>query len=459
LRYAAAQSAGFDFYIGPAGSDSNPGTLDQPWSINALNTKWASYAGKRVGLLNGNYNLRRLGVTYIDNWSSSMLLVAAGSSASRTVIQSVEPQGAVIDADYQNQPSPYRKNGVIGCSNGGYVTIDGLKIVNAGYRAIQISNGTGYIVQNCHILNQLYAAPAIGASENSAAIELLTGTTSALIRNNRIEGCGAPADANRHAAIQAFDSTNTTVEFNTIIGGSSGQNGVHFKNTGNRGITIRYNYIDMRYCSGGSVAIRVNDVGTTPCEIHNNIFVALEPVVWEGPIVQRTTLRNNTIVGVTGFGAAGVTINSASGAGELNFFNNIVSRTAIGWRGDANFPSSGRGTIDFNFYDNTPTVVFSLAPSASGGSFTGLPAWRSATTHDASSLGEADPGFAAAGSEALRYQLASGSVCRNAGRVGGTRDGSVIDIGAWGGATIVGSSFDSQGPDVAPRPPSSVVAE
>src|SRR5881394_1643565 len=59
IRSASAQTS-FDYYIGPNGSDSNPGTLSQPWALSALNTKRSTYAGKVVGLLDGTYAIQTL---------------------------------------------------------------------------------------------------------------------------------------------------------------------------------------------------------------------------------------------------------------------------------------------------------------------------------------------------------------------------------------------------------------
>src|ERR1700722_14786747 len=60
IRTARAQTTSYNFYISPTGSDSNPGTLTSPWSINAINTKQSTYAGKSVGVLPGTYNIYAL---------------------------------------------------------------------------------------------------------------------------------------------------------------------------------------------------------------------------------------------------------------------------------------------------------------------------------------------------------------------------------------------------------------
>src|SRR5580700_10727712 len=57
---AQASTSTFDYYISPSGSDSNAGTQGSPWSITAINTKQATYAGKRVGLMDGTYTVYSL---------------------------------------------------------------------------------------------------------------------------------------------------------------------------------------------------------------------------------------------------------------------------------------------------------------------------------------------------------------------------------------------------------------
>lgn len=95
-RWAQAQSATFDYYISPTGSDSNPGTQASPWSITAINTKQSVYAGKRVGLLDGTYNVYSL--CQAGAWNLAALVVNGGTTGSPTVIAAVNPQKAILDA-------------------------------------------------------------------------------------------------------------------------------------------------------------------------------------------------------------------------------------------------------------------------------------------------------------------------------------------------------------------------
>jgi hypothetical protein len=113
-RSARAQSAinTFDFYIATDGNDANPGTQAQPWAISSLCmnpvnsynvANNAAIAGKTVGLLDGTYDVGPyclLATTAAfpgDPGFCPGLSLPMGSSGSPTVIQSVNPRGAIID--------------------------------------------------------------------------------------------------------------------------------------------------------------------------------------------------------------------------------------------------------------------------------------------------------------------------------------------------------------------------
>src|SRR5579862_9370530 len=76
-RWAAAQSASFDYYISPSGSDSNPGTQSQPWAITSLRSgspNRSKMAGHRVGVLPGTYNvIAAVGGSTSNDFSSPVL--------------------------------------------------------------------------------------------------------------------------------------------------------------------------------------------------------------------------------------------------------------------------------------------------------------------------------------------------------------------------------------------------
>ena len=169
-RQAHAQTASFDYYIGPNGSDSNPGTQASPWAITAINSKRSMYAGKSVGLLDGVYNINA--ITNAEGyWSHPGLQVASGTAGSPTVIAAVNPRQAILDGADSSGNIPTTESPAIGQGYGGasgtsngYVTIDGLVVRNMYGSGIQfwysgtqsltyVARITGVIVKNCEVYN------------------------------------------------------------------------------------------------------------------------------------------------------------------------------------------------------------------------------------------------------------------------------------------------------------------
>jgi hypothetical protein len=95
----------FDFFISTTGSDSNPGTLVSPWAITSINTKQATYTGKRVGVLAGVYNVNSLmGSGNAGSLNLVALAVNGGTVSNQTYIGSSNASGvytprvSVLDA-------------------------------------------------------------------------------------------------------------------------------------------------------------------------------------------------------------------------------------------------------------------------------------------------------------------------------------------------------------------------
>lgn len=448
-RKADAQAAEYDFYIGPQGRDENAGTQSQPWAISALNSKRSIYAGRKVGLLDGTYDLRSVYPTYPAAFDSAILTVASGTSAAPTLVSSVNPLGAVLDGGFVSvTQSPYPESSVIGCLSGGNVVIRGLKIVNAGYRAIMVARGAGYQILDCYVLNQVYRDPAGPKGANSCGISLLTGITGALVSNCRVEGSGAPSDNNRHACIQAFDTVDSVIEFCSLIGSPTGQNGIHFKNTGNKRNTVRNCYIDMSATQTARVgALWHGNTGTDGIErFHNNVIKAGVIFDSEG-FANRLSVFNNTAVAIPDFSNVGWALRNG---GVVDFYNNITYRSSSSYLGDVHLTSTSKlGVMDYNCYaDSSPETLFS---TQAGQNFKGIASFYAATGKDnpATSPVVNEPGFVSSGVEAAYYRLSSGSACKGSGRANGVSSGSPVDIGAWGATNFVGCSFGSQG--VVPR--------
>lgn len=441
--FANAQTVSFDYYIGPSGSDSNPGTQSQPWAITALNTKRTTYAGKRVGLLDGTYDLVAILGQPTADFSTNQLVVAGGSASSPTVVGAVNSLMAIIDG---NRPActSGAECGIIG-PGGSYVTFDGLKIVRANYRAMVNYSGGGnnIIVQNCHFYDQVFEV-GTGGGKNSATI-FMQGKSNCVIRNSRIEIGGAPIDSNRHAFIQFYDSTDCVVEYCTIIGSSSppSGNGVHFKNGSNHRMTVRYCYIDRSASSANGtskdcIQWSCESAGTDGSETcHHNVLINSNgSCLYSSGANNAWQIYNNTLIGNPTYAEAGLDRLDAGNPTSVNIYNNVFSRGSTGYRGDITIGSIAvLGTMDHNLYDSNPAPKISIY---NGSTYSSLSSWQSASGKDLTSIASSLSFFLGTGVEAARYQLSSSvlsAVISN-----------LTQLGAWGsGATQVGCSFTGTG--------------
>jgi Right handed beta helix region len=466
-RVASAQDASpasFDFYISPTGSDSNPGTLDQPWAITAINTRRGDYAGKRVGLLDGTYNVHAL-CQAAPSWSSTALAVNGGSgSTSPTIIAAVNARQAILTgADPSTGAYPTVEAGIIGqgflqVANKGNVILDGLYITrgrNAGVlfypmQGLNPEGGvTGIVVRNCEVYD-------IGGVENNnpGAIKLHF-VTGALISNNKIHSV-QPSLGQDAAGIFSFNSRSNVYEYNTIYDCNSG---IYDKNSHTGNHTHRYNYLEiagtypaqaMTDCSGGDAG----DVIT----VHNNVFVA--PGTWNGsdpvlPSKQSLVFYNNTCYcrsaeGGIFYPAGGSQISPPA---MVTFYNNIIYSPAptTGYAGAVRFCSGALALSNYNLYriGSASSAIFGLSPVSAPRAIPTLytlSAWQKATGLDGNSVTSdyaLSSLFVAANSlDPISYALQPSATGRNLGRVGGTASGAPTDVGAWGGgATRIGCDF------------------
>jgi hypothetical protein len=468
-RTARAQGAslGFDFYISPTGSDSNPGTLERPWTITAINSRRGDYAGKRVGLLDGTYNVHALCQAAPNSGYGTALAVNGGPrAATPTSIGAVNARQAILTgADPATGAYPTNPVAIIGqgfnqVANNGNVILDGLYITRSFGAGIGFylsgspsseGGSSGVVIRNCEIFD-------IGGIENNnpggIRLRFCTGT---LVSNNKIHSV-QPGRGQDAAGIMTFNSHSNIYEYNTIYDCNSG---IYDKNDHNGNHTYRYNYIEiagtypsqvLTDCSGGDPG----DVVT----VHNNIFVG--PGIWNGngvvmPSKQSMIFHNNTCYCRSGEGgvlylAAGSLVAPPA---MVSFYNNIIYGAQVaGWAGAIRFCSGTIALSDYNVYriDPGPRGIFGLtSPSARGAApalYT-LGAWQKATGYDSNSVatltGSGSLFRATTTNSSLdptSYQLSPSAVGRTMGRVGGTASGAPTEVGAWGGgATRIGCDF------------------
>lgn len=435
----------FDYYISTTGSDANPGTLASPWAITAINTKRATYAQKRVGLLDGTYDLSSM-IAGAD-YDRPCLEVANGTNANRTVIKAVNARMAILSggASLPTKEVGAIGQGASGTPQGGYFTIDSIVIDN--FQALGgcgwYSGGAGVqgiTVQNCEIRNIRNSATSMG---NNCGAWRGQGCTGTIIRNNYFHDIyGGNSTENEGYGVITFNCNDWVIEYNTI---KLCEHGVYMKQTAQGCHTVRYNYIDVSGKSGGATPLHeMNGTGTpsnSPNLIYNNILVGTaewDLVDFGTPGTRPMTLYNNSIYTPSADHGIYMPRNAA-----VNFYNNImyiaagvtvhfegeIARTRESMTGNAN---------DYNCWTAAAasTARIGLCDLASYASITKYTlAQVQAEGFETHSIA-ADPLFASSTpSSPADFVLQGGSPCKNTGKSDGTSGGSNVDMGAWGGAS------------------------
>ena len=462
---------GFDFYISPSGSDTNPGTLSQPWSITAINSQRARYAGRRVGLLDGIYNVFPLFSRGPHDGYTALLQIAGGSAGSPTVIQAVNARKAIIQA---NNGSSYGDNdpilGTYGSSVPGYVTVDGIKLTGHVTKGFYFgdygaaSGGRRYpgiTVKNCEFTGQSAIGQTYG--NNLSSLEL-AGAVGALVQNNYFHNnTGYSANSSDHFTAWLCWFTESSVwEYNTLVASGT----MYGKEIGNFGNEIRFNYVDASMMTNGGPEIagiadycdnRLIHHGVSQSWHHNVIKSAkgidCRPGLGTGYINDVLNIYNNTLI-VNNSGQSEGIIGRVS-PGYLRCFNNIVVSAATGDQGLACWNVNVGGICDYNCYFSSPSLYVWNSYSSENAKvrdvINSLSAWRAAlgSGADAHSVVGADPLFTATGTGPNYYALKGTSPARNSGRSDGTITGSACDMGAWGNGapSRIGCSFLSSQPE------------
>ena len=488
--YSISGGATFDFYISTTGSDSNPGTLASPWALTAINTHWSTYAGKRVGIIAGTYDCLALnGGSYTVNandYERAAFEIQGGTSGSPTYIGSCDTSGNYSQlAAILNGNSNYATNNTYGMAiighNGisgqsmGYVTIDGLQVLNSTLQAINagralgigLDNLPGIVVKNCYVDTCVFGNQG---GDNPAGI-LLQNLTGGLIQNNYVTGVSY-VGFQRASGIQVYWSTGTVMEYNTVVGVDDTMvNGVSYKDTSQSNNTQRYNFVSMPVALGSGT--NANPIGTDEdggyLHVYNNLAIAqggAVPYVGGSPSPDPPTYTqnwyNNTIVGISA-GAWENGVWRSGTAQTLSFYNNVLQRTAgaSGSRGDLSMSLTAGNVVDYNLYpSNSPE--FSL--TTGGGTFptishtyTSLSTWQSGiAANNPSCIGQEAHSTTAqdstfyGGSTAIfvggsatspsSYKITAGAPGSasgsHPGSSNGQTSGTAIDMGCWGGTDV-----------------------
>lgn len=498
LRTAGAQAASssFDYYISPTGSDSNPGTLTQPWAITAINTKQSTYAGKRLGLLPGTYDVSRLMRLPVGGNPQTALIVNGSSdSSSPTYIASSDavgnysPRTATLDA---KGSSGYYGGGnsIAGSVIGGGLTygtnpaankhnwiIDGLVVTGFSTWGIIIGNYDGSdgpiqnaVIKNCELAHGNASQCTVADGINLAPL-INYSSTNALVTNNYIHdniGPGASGDSQHFSAVYVWGlgggTSGFTFTYNTVV--ASGN--VHQKEATIYDSEVAYNYIDMTGSqplagsgqNGGCLSGWGPDKGKgTLTRIHHNILISPNmqylwltndtgQLGWDTP----GQIFNNTCIATgnqSAGGAAGfVFFEMTPGSRVCTFYNNLFCDNGYTVATDYGYVLVNSDVFklaDYNIYGGQNHYTTMPAGVQSGGEvgYSSLASYQAAVNAEAHSQTVASSAlFTSAGVLSLKFKVQAPSIAYQAGRVGGVSSGAVCNVGAWDGSVSrIGCDF------------------
>jgi hypothetical protein len=480
-RAAWAQTtSAFDYYISPSGSDSNAGTQASPWAITSLNTKQSVYGGKRVGLLDGTYNV---GSMMTQNRDVPALGLNGGTSSAPTVIGVVNSGAVTITANNGSYGGTGGNNtcAMMGhkstAAQQGYLTIDGLKFTGGSYQVIEIGNYDfsgpivpGVTIQNCEFTANNCASTPLAQGGNCAQISIYRNSGTALRNNYHHDNVGifGVGSADHFSALYQWQSSGTLIEYCTLVNTGN----FHGKEGGNQGTTIRYCYIDVTPFSSGQNRSGIQGFDGAPTagltqssSFHNNVilysYIALDlqDELNEGGWTTPLTIYNNTFVASSSWATGIDYYEQTSGSRLLRFYNNLYFDNGLSSSGGYGYVLANVdafGLIDYNIYGGHPSwssVTPGQVNSDGVARYSSLGAWQGSlggsTGADAHSQ-SAVATFSNAGQNAAQYQVTSG-IAFGSGRTGGTSSGTAVNIGAWDGiATQIGASSGTTTIPVAP---------
>ena len=310
-----------------------------------------------------------------------------------------------------------------------YVTIQGLRIHGGIWvygASPVIGQGTPGLVIKDNELTQGWGE----IDDGNWSTLFLQDLQGALIQNNYIHDLSVLSGGGQQSSgtcVKLYENTDSIVELNTCRGvniAESQAGGIDDKAQAWRNVH-RYNWIqDVNTC------IRINNqLNSSGVQVYGNMCIAGTGASSGRPglrvidNVDGLTVYNNTFIGF----AQGLQIMSEGGANRnIRWYNNITANVSVdnveGYQAGLATPTN------YNAWVPSRRFLYGSSDSPS------LSGFRSATGFDAQGA-EVDCQLVAPA-----YNLAAGSACRGAGRVGGTSSGAAVDRGAYGVTSCVGQN-------------------
>jgi len=431
---APAQAAAATYYVDGSCSANGNGTGDGCASAAGGSGAWRDpatcFANVRAGdtcyIKNGTYYTSSQGSDTSENGGFSV--AASGTSGSPIVIRNY-PGHTPMLANCATNSTSYSQcaRATITMPNRSYVTIQGLRIHGGVWiygASPVVGQGSPGIVIKDNEITQGWGEVDDG---NWAAL-FLENLQGALIQNNYIHNVSVLSGGGQQSSgscVKLYQNTDTIVELNTcrtVPIAESQAGGIDDKAQAVRNVH-RYNWIqDVNVC------VRINNqLVSTGVQIYGNVCIGSagtdRPGVRLIVDVNGIDIHNNTFIG---FGQGLQVMSEGGPVTGVKWYNNIVS-TVSGANIEA-YQVSMTAPSNYNAYVPNHRFLYGGSDSSN------LAAFRSATGFDANGA-EVDCQLVAP-----TYNLASGSACRGAGRVGGTSSGAAIDRGAYGVTSCVGQN-------------------
>jgi hypothetical protein len=482
-KWAAAQAyigtapvVPFDFYVSTTGSDSTgTGTLASPWAITAINTKQSTYAGKRLGLLPGTYDVSVL--MQAAGYQGAVLQIQGGpNSSTKTYIGSCNSSGAyqagtaTLDAKGSvglygggnTAHSPYVLGQTIGSTGTGPTptqignwTIDGLLFTGFSNWAVTLSGGIDTLTSqptNCTIQNCGFFNSSTAQTGTHPGPLMLYDYKNCLVHNcwfyNNISTAASdPAHNGASITGEGFGggSSGLTVEYCSFV--QSPGMYVFQDNGAALNTTVRYCYFDMTTTTGISQTCALAGLtgpatGQVGNSFHHNIVrggsfadnVGLDAYYNGSP----TAFYNNTWDRVGGSGGNGLGFRCLETTGQsalISAYNNLMYDNGAGSvsYGYMACNIDGFALCDYNTYGTLNQFTTYTASGGTSNTSRTFAAWQTAIGKDAHSSASSVNPFTNNGAYALQYQISSGSPAYQSGFVGGVSSGAVCNRGAWDG--------------------------
>jgi hypothetical protein len=352
-------------YVSPTGSDSNPGTQAAPWQSFAKAVA-SAVPGDVVAFMDGTYTQGEIAITN------------SGTQANPITYMSLNKWGAVINSTSTNSSTGAHPGISLYAS---WITIkDFVMQPDAG-----TTPTTTYTSANCDIRAWDNGTPSASNDTTGyvgchiTGVKSLSTSSARAIAFKSNQDSTIIEDCTTHNVIEIFNSKNSIVRRNTILG--QDQSGISLLAKGGiRSAQIYGNTIHNIFSGGWAICIG----GTTaPGNFYDNTaqIEAYNCVAFSNVVVNESSggceallfcgakdsaFFNNTVTGFCTVGSRS-SPNNLVASTNPTLKNNIFKGTGGNWEGGYSFASgwayNGTSTIDYNdFYNygSTPTQTHGL---------------------------------------------------------------------------------------------------